>query len=172
MTDTTAAPETPAPEPWSVWGNPYNGYFVWHEPTGKWLPVANDMAEAVDPGHAAAQNLHQLSAYHGVVCTQDAPAKPTTGRVDMSIEQFTQIGEELIARREALADGIQQLQQLIIQTAIACATCLAEERQQARPGHNIANAIIDGTGYCNEHLDVHGGRLVPRKSSGLIVTGG
>lgn len=73
--------------------------------------------------------------------------------------------------RQLAAIG-QQLQALIIQASIACATCLAEERQAARQGHNIVNAIVDGTGYCNDHLDVVNGRLVPRKTSGLIVAGG
>ncbi len=71
-----------------------------------------------------------------------------------------------------LAAQNQQLQQLLIQVTAACATCLTEERQGTRQGHNLANTIIDGTAYCNEHLDVASGRLVPRKSSGIIVTGG
>lgn len=72
---------------------------------------------------------------------------------------------------ELKAQG-EQLQQLTIQTAPACATCYTEERQGQRPGHNLANAVIDGTGYCHEHLDLINGRLVPKKSSGLIITGG
>lgn len=52
---------TTDPEPWSVWTNPWNGYLVWHEPTRKWLPVTNNMTEAIDPDHWAAQNLRQLT---------------------------------------------------------------------------------------------------------------
>lgn len=80
--------------------------------------------------------------------------------------------DETSGLRAQLSEAIQHLTNLIIQTATACATCLAEERQNTRPGHNIANTIIDGTGYCNDHLDLVGARLVPRKTSGLIITGG
>lgn len=72
---------------------------------------------------------------------------------------------------ELKAQG-EQLQQLTIQTALACATCYTEERAGTRPGHNFANTTLAGTSYCNEHLDLVNGRLVPKKSSGLIVTGG
>jgi hypothetical protein len=87
-------------------------------------------------------------------------------------ERIDQLADEFTALRAQVAGAFDQLQQLIIQTAPACATCLHEERQGARPGRNLANTIIDGTAYCNEHLDDVGGRLVPRKTSGLIITGG
>lgn len=74
--------------------------------------------------------------------------------------------------REQLAAVFEQLQQLIIQTSPQCATCATELRQGARPGANLVNVIIDGTGYCHEHCDVVNGRLVPKKTSGLIITGG
>lgn len=103
--------------------------------------------------------------------TEPTPAPSTHAGMSIS-ETLRAFDQRITELRDFIGPALEQLQQTIIQAAIACATCLAEERQQTRPGHNIANAIIDGTGYCNEHLDVHGGRLVPRKSSGLIVTGG
>ena len=61
---------------------------------------------------------------------------------------------------------------MLLQLHAQCATCVADVRQGARPAPNLLNVIVDGTGYCHEHVDIANGRLVPRKTSGLIVTGG
>lgn len=104
---------------------------------------------------------------------QPEDAKPTALSAGMTQgEALRALDQRVTELREFTGPAFQQLQQLIIQTALGCATCLTEERTGTRPGHNIANTIIDGTAYCNEHLDTANGRLVPRKSSGLIVTGG
>jgi len=100
-------------------------------------------------------------------------AAPTTLTAGMTTTQVFRIFEgRLDILAQQLATAVQAIQQLIIQTAPACATCLHEERGGGRPGHNLANTVIDGTAFCNEHLDDVNGRLVPRKSSGLIITGG
>lgn len=92
----------------------------------------------------------------------------TDGLGDLAAE-LAALAADTTAQITALA---QQLQQFIIQTSPQCATCLAEARQGARPGANLVNVILDGTGYCHDHCDVVNGRLVPKKSSGLIVAGG
>ena len=85
--------------------------------------------------------------------------------------QITALDQRIAELREYTGTAL-NLQQLIMQTTLACATCLHEERTATRAAHNLANTIVDGTAYCNEYLDDVNGRLVPRKSSGLIVTGG
>lgn len=82
------------------------------------------------------------------------------------------LANDIAALREQLAGTVQQLTAAIVQCAPKCATCAAENMQGQRPGINVALAIIDGTGYCPEHVDLVNGRLVPKKTSGLIITGG
>jgi hypothetical protein len=101
--------------------------------------------------------------------TDTTPGELITAPADPRLDELT---NDVATLREQLAGAFNQLHQLIIQTALACATCFTEERQGTRAGHNLANTIIDGTAYCNEHLDDVNGRLVPRKSSGLIIAGG
>lgn len=103
-------------------------------------------------------------------------AEPTALRAGMTPSQTAYVLEGKLDAlagnlREFIGPALQQLQQTIVQAALACATCLHEERTATRQGHNLANTIIDGTAYCNEHLDDINGRLVPRKTSGLIITG-
>lgn len=60
---------------------------------------------------------------------------------------------------------------MLLQLHAQCATCVADVRQGARPAPNLLNVIVDGTGYCHEHVDVVNGRLVPKTGSGLILGG-
>lgn len=147
-----------------------DGRIRWHRDTRPKPGGAPD-----NPACAGVNRLpdEQPGAARAMADTGTEPTPAPSIHAGMSISETLRAFDQRITElRDFIGPALQQLQQTIIQAAIACATCLAEERQQARPGHNIANAIIDGTGYCNEHLDVHGARLVPRKSSGLIVTGG
>ena len=80
-------------------------------------------------------------------------------------------GEQITALADQLATITQQLG-LIFQAHAHCATCGAEGRQGLRPNINFINVIIDGTGYCYDHVDLVNGRLVPKNSSGIIVAGG
>jgi hypothetical protein len=68
--------------------------------------------------------------------------------------------------------AIAQQLDMLFRVAAQCATCAAEMRQGARPAANVVNVIVDGTGYCHEHVDLVGGRLVPKTSSGLYVPPG
>lgn len=73
-------------------------------------------------------------------------------------------------RRDELAAIAQQLG-VIFQMQPQCAICAAEARQGQRPNINFVNVIVDGTGYCNDHVDIVNGRLRPRATSGLIIGG-
>lgn len=99
----------------------------------------------------------------------EASERPTGIHAGMTVTETLRAFD---AKLDATTTAVQQLHQLILQVSPQCATCAAEMRQNARPGANLVNVIIDGTGYCHEHVDVINGRLVPRKSSGLIVAGG
>ncbi len=105
----------------------------------------------------------ETEAIHGELIT----AEP-----DTRIDDLTDEVSGLRAQLDTATQQLQQLQQLIIQTSPQCATCATEHRQGTRPAMNLVNVIIDGTGYCHEHVDLVSGRLVPKKTSGLIITGG
>lgn len=166
MTDTTTEPAAAVP-PMYATRYTLNGRHLFCNDCG--TPHLSDTAICVFAAPPTQDDLRARIHMHEIAHVGASVNEPTLKDVDTKIDDLT---EEVSGLRAQLDAAVQNLTNLLVQTAIACATCLAEERQQARPGHNIANAIIDGTGYCNEHLDVHGGRLVPRKSSGLIVTGG
>lgn len=70
-----------------------------------------------------------------------------------------------------LAQLAQQLA-VLLQVQSQCATCVADARQGARPDTNFVNVIIDGSGYCHQHVDVVNGRLVPKTGSGIVLGGG
>jgi hypothetical protein len=108
----------------------------------------------------------------GTATIGDHPAETAAENMTDVRDQLDELTNDVTALREQLAGVVQQLTQLTIQTALACATCYTEERTGTRTGHNLANVTIDGTGYCHEHVDLVNGRLVPKKTSGLIITGG
>jgi hypothetical protein len=136
------------------------GQATWHISPDDWWIFANvpHSPELIWDGHTTEQKYQRIRDLIAQIEAGNAP-RP---------EPEPELRQQIAAN----AQQLQQLQQLIIQTAPACATCLHEERGGVRPGRNLANTIIDGTAYCNEHLDDVGGRLVPRKTSGLIITGG
>jgi hypothetical protein len=81
------------------------------------------------------------------------------------------VRDQLDAAHQHLA-AIRQNLDVIFNAHAVCATCCAEHRQAARPNMNFVNVIVDGTGYCHDHVDIANGRLVPKSSSGIIVAGG
>lgn len=78
---------------------------------------------------------------------------------------------ELQPANPDLLPAIAQQINMLLQLHAQCATCVADVRQGARPAPNLLNVIVDGTGYCHEHVDVVNGRLVPKTGSGLILGG-
>lgn len=88
---------------------------------------------------------------------------------------------EVLLVQDSLADEIAELKQAyreitqqlatLTQGQPLCATCTTEARAGTRPNINWLNVIIDGTGYCHDHTDTVNGRLVPKKTSGIIITG-
>jgi hypothetical protein len=148
------------------------GQATWHISPDDWWIFANvpHNPDLTWDGHTTEQKYQRIRDLIAQIESGNAPRAQAQGATAVSSEPIhAEPDPEL---RQQIAANAQQLQQLIIQTAPACATCLHEERGGVRPGHNLANTVIDGTAYCNEHLDDVGGRLVPRKTSGLIITGG
>lgn len=101
------------------------------------------------------------------------PEPETLTKHDLGLHKLALVsqGERITALTDQLAAITQQLG-VIFQMQPQCATCAAEARQGQRPNINFVNVIVDGTGYCNDHVDITAGRLRPRGTSGLIIAGG